>query len=130
MTSCGAKSCFSISPIPSDPAGMSCNPTQSKRQDIHRWVAITVRSARGAEPGSKSPETAGLRPGQRLETLEGQALGVGNAGEIEPSDECNDRVAVAIGQRDDGVDRDLLGFHWAHLGLASNPGRDRLGLIR
>jgi hypothetical protein len=40
------------------------------------------------------------------------------------------KIAVAIGQRDDGVDRDLLGFHWAHLGLASNPGRDRLGLIR
>ena len=82
------------------------------------------------EPGENGPNRAELRPGQRLETFESQALGIGDAGEVKPADKGDDGITVAIGQRDDGVDRDLLGFHWAHLGLASNPGRDRLGLIR
>lgn len=52
VTSCGAKSCFSISPIPSDPAGVSCNPAQPERQDIHRQVAVTLGRANDGTWGS------------------------------------------------------------------------------
>src|SRR5436190_9087835 len=41
---------------------------------------------------------------QRLQALEGQALRVADAGQIEFSDEGGGRFAVAIGQRHDGID--------------------------
>src|SRR5258707_12208194 len=47
----------------------------------------------------------------RLQALEGQALGILDPGQIEPADEGNDRVAVAIGQRNDGINGNTLGVH-------------------
>src|SRR5438874_13373823 len=125
MTSCGAKSCFSISPFPREPTGDVIYPDAARAA---RYSPAGCNHARESKDGDLRSKRAGSDPRQRLEAFEGQALGVGDAGEIEAADERDDSVAVAIGQRDDGVDRDFLGFHWAHLGLASNPGRDRLGL--
>jgi hypothetical protein len=50
-------------------------------------------------------------PGQRLQALEGQPLGIRHAGEIEPADEGRDLLAVAVGQRNHGIDGDFLGIH-------------------
>ena len=52
---------------------------------------------------------------QRLQTLEGQPLGILDPGKVEPADEGDRSLAIAIGQRDDGVDRNSLGFHGASL---------------
>ena len=52
-----------------------------------------------------------LRLRQRLQTLEGQALGVLDAGEIEPANEGSDHFPVAIGQRNDGINGNSLGVH-------------------
>ena len=50
---------------------------------------------------------------QRLQALEGQPLGVPDAGQIEFADEGNGRLAVAIGQRHDGINGYSLGVHGA-----------------
>jgi hypothetical protein len=47
----------------------------------------------------------------RLQTLEGQTLGILHAGEIKPADEGCDLLAVAIGQRYHGIDGNSLGVH-------------------
>jgi hypothetical protein len=67
---------------------------------------------------------------QRLQALEGQALGVADPGEIEPADEGGGRLAVAIGQRNDGINGYTLGVHVVFLDVflglgaaASSPGR-------
>src|SRR6478609_2613796 len=125
MTSCGAKSCLNISPFPGDFTGGVIYPDAARAA---RYSPEGCNHAPEIRDWKLGPKLAESGPRQRLETLKGQALGVGDAGKIQAADERDDGVAVAIGQRDDGVDRDSLGFHWAHLGLASNPGRDRLGL--
>src|SRR5437764_14092897 len=48
---------------------------------------------------------------QRLQTLEGQALGVLDAVKVKPAYEGDNGLAVAIRQRHDGVDSNSLGFH-------------------
>src|SRR5258708_39927219 len=50
-------------------------------------------------------------PHHRLQALEGQALGVLDAGQIQPADEGHGRLAVAIGQRNNGIDGNSLGVH-------------------
>ena len=50
-------------------------------------------------------------PRHRLQALEGQALGVLDPGQIEPADEGDGRVAVAVGQCDHGIDGNSLGVH-------------------
>ena len=50
---------------------------------------------------------------QRLQALEGQALGVPDAGQVEFSDKGDGCLAVAIGQRHDGINGYSLGVHGA-----------------
>ena len=51
----------------------------------------------------------GLGPGQRLQALEGQAFGVLDAVKIEPANEGDDGVAIAIGTRNHGINGKTLG---------------------
>lgn len=70
------------------------------------------------------PSELSLR--QRLQPVEGEALGVLHAGEIAAADEVGDHVAVAIGQRDHGVNGNSLGVHLASSGFLArlqNPDR-------
>jgi hypothetical protein len=48
---------------------------------------------------------------QCLQALEGQALGIADTGQIELADEGGRGLAVAIGQRHDGIDGNSLGIH-------------------
>jgi hypothetical protein len=50
-------------------------------------------------------------PRHRLQALEGQALGVLYAGQIEPADKGRDCIAVTVGQRNHGIDGNSLGVH-------------------
>jgi hypothetical protein len=73
------------------------------------------------------------RSGPRhLQALEGQALGILDAGEIKPANEGDNRIAVAIGQRNDGIDGNSLGVHGGFLllSVASSPQRTGTPLIR
>jgi hypothetical protein len=73
----------------------------------------------GSSPAMTTEKTA-LNLRQRLQTLEGQALGIPDTGEIEPVNEGRDHITVAIGQRNHGINGNSLGVH----GLphaASNP---------
>jgi hypothetical protein len=58
---------------------------------------------------------------QRLQTLEGQALGVLDAGEIEPANEGSDHFPVAIGQRNHGINGNSLGVHVISSGFLMRP---------
>jgi hypothetical protein len=79
--------------------------------------------AHGAQTSNGWAITEGTRSHpQRLQALEGQALGVADAGEIELADEGDDSVTVAIGQRNHGVDGNPLSFHGnMSSAAASNP---------
>src|SRR5688572_11511448 len=48
---------------------------------------------------------------QRLQALEREPLRIADAGQIELADEGGGRLAVAIGQRHDGIDGNSLGVH-------------------
>ena len=50
---------------------------------------------------------------KRLQALEGQALGIPDTGQVELADEGNGCLAVAIGQRHDGINGYSLGVHGA-----------------
>jgi hypothetical protein len=58
-------------------------------------------------------------PRHRLQALECQALGVLDAGKIEPPNEGDDGVAIAIGQRNHGINGNTLGVHGAFLAVSS-----------
>ena len=62
------------------------------------------------KPVTTFPDHA-LAPRQRLQALEGQALGVFHAGEIKSADEGRHLLAVTIGQRNHGIDGNCLGVH-------------------
>jgi hypothetical protein len=64
-----------------------------------------------------------LAPGHRLQAFERQALGVRDAGQIEPADEGSDLFAITIGQRHHGIDRNSLGVHrfLAQSGISTCP---------
>ena len=66
-------------------------------------------------------------PRHRLKALESQAFGVLDAGQIKPANEGGDRIAVAVGQRDHGIDGNSLGVHaLPHAVLSLN--RESLGV--
>src|SRR5437899_4994206 len=69
---------------------------------------------------------------QRLQALEGQPLGIADAGQIELADEGGGRLAVAIGQRHDGIDRNSLGVDGLPRAVRGHKPRSVLGrrLIR
>src|SRR5439155_18991895 len=69
---------------------------------------------------------------QRLQALEGQPLGVADAGQIELADEGGGRLAVAICQRHDGIDGNSLGVHGLPRTVRGRKPRSVLGrrLIR
>jgi hypothetical protein len=50
-------------------------------------------------------------PRHRLQALEGQALRILYARQIKPADEGGDRIAVAVGQCNHGIDGNSLGVH-------------------
>ena len=92
---------------------------------IVRWQLNFVarmseaKSGTTLAPSRMSLRSSGLRACQKLEAsapqrlqpLEGQALRVTDAGQIEFTDEGGGGLAVAIGQRHDGIDGNSLGVH-------------------
>src|SRR5258705_7784082 len=60
---------------------------------------------------NRKTEKAPASAPQRLQALEGQPLGIADAGQIELADEGRGRLAVAIGQRHDGINGNSLCVH-------------------
>jgi hypothetical protein len=79
----------------------------SRRIDHKRLLPSFETPRKRAAP----QDDGGASAPYRLQALEGQALGVFHAGQIEPADEGRDLVAVAAGQNDDGIDGNPLGIH-------------------
>ena len=92
---------------------------------IVRWQLNFVarmseaKSGTTLAPSRMSLRSSGLRARQKLEASapqrlqphEGQALRITDTGQIEFTDEGGGGLAVAIGQRHDGIDGNSLGVH-------------------
>src|ERR1700710_343198 len=76
---------------------------QSRTGRLSRTAAVKAALKTGPNPMGSVPH--------RLQALEGQALGIPDPGQIEPADEGGDRLPVAIGQRNDGINGNTLGVH-------------------
>ena len=108
---------------------------------IVRWQLNFVarmseaKSGTTLAPSRMSLRSSGLRARQKLEasapqrlqSLEGQALGIADAGQIEFTDEGGGGLAVAIGQRHDGIDGNSLGVHVASSCCQGPQATQRIG---
>jgi hypothetical protein len=98
---------------------------QSRPHDISASFVRNLMKCNGFgridEQSVKNGAPPRLRSRQRLQALEGQALGVPDSGEIEVANEGCDRFGVAIGQRNHGIDGNSLGVHIVSSGFLMRP---------
>src|SRR5262249_18405074 len=101
-------------------------PNPSRRNpDRHPLVKTSVKPGKKRKTASPRPPMgnrrplapgqwmAGIRsvPADRLQALEGQALGVPNPVPVELFDQSGDRIAVTAGENDNRVDSNRLRVH-------------------